>query len=76
MKIMKRAQEFSEKKLRASLKKAGAVPKAAKAAVDAVRAKIRKRTLKTTADIRRTVAGVLRKLDPRAHKRYMHPRKK
>jgi hypothetical protein len=70
-KIIKKTQNFSEKKLRASLKKAHAVPKAVAGAVVAVKNKLHNGTIKTSADIRRTVAGVLKRLDPRALKKYM-----
>ncbi|MEW6036137.1 MAG: hypothetical protein AB1529_05980 [Candidatus Micrarchaeota archaeon] len=75
-KILKKAQAFSEKKLRASLKRAHAVPKAAKASVVAVKDRLHKGLIKSTSDVRRTVGNVLKKLDPRALKSYMKFRKK
>ncbi len=76
-KILKRAEKFSEKKLRGSLKRVKAVPKATKAAVDAVRKKVNSGVKElSSVDIRKTVAGVLRKLDPRALKKYMSFKKK
>jgi transcriptional regulator NrdR family protein len=77
VKIIKKAEKFSEKKLRASLKRVRAVPKATKAAISAVRKRIRSgiKTM-TTTDIRVIVVGALRKLDPRALKRYLGFHKK
>jgi transcriptional regulator NrdR family protein len=77
VKIIKKAEKFSEKKLRASLKKVRAVPRATKAAVEAVKKRMRGIKSMTTADIKKIVSGVLRKLDPRALKRYasFHKRK-
>ena len=77
VKIIKKAEKFSEKKLRASLRMAHAVPKATQAAVGAVKKKVRS-GIKTmsTADIRGIVVSVLRKLDPRALKRYARFHKK
>ena len=69
MKIIKKAQEFSEKKLKSSLKKVHAVPKAVKAAVSTVKKRLHKGM--TTEEIKKTVSGVLRKLDPRAWKKYV-----
>jgi uncharacterized protein YpuA (DUF1002 family) len=76
MKILKKAQEFSEKKLRWSLKKAGAVPKAMASAVGSVKTKLKKGAIKTTSDIRRVAGSVLKKLDPRAWKKYMKFKKR
>lgn len=72
VRIIKKAEKFSEKKLRTSLKLVHAMPKATKAAVTAVKKKVRSgiRTM-TTADIRKIVAANLRKLDPRALKKYL-----
>ena len=77
VKIIKNAEKFSEKKLRASLKRVHAVPKATKAAVDAVKKRIHSgiKTM-TSTDIRKIVVGVLRKLDPRALNRYLGFHKK
>lgn len=75
-KIVKKAEKFSEKKLRASLRKVKALPKATKAAVEAVRKKVSGVKSVTSADIRRTVAAVLKKLDPHAHKKYTAFKKK
>ncbi len=75
-KILKKAERFSEKKLRASLKKVRAVPKATKAAVEAVKMKVGKAETLTTAEIKRIVSGVLRRLDPRALKKYVSFKKK
>ncbi len=76
-KITKKPQNFSEKKLRTSLKKVRAAPKATNAAVAAVKKKVNSgiKAL-STVDIRKTVAGVLKKLDPRALKKYMSFKKK
>lgn len=77
VKIIKKAEKFSEKKLRASLKRVHAMPKATKAAVEAVKKRLHSgiKTM-TTTDIKKTVAGVLRKLDPRALKSYIRFHKK
>jgi transcriptional regulator NrdR family protein len=76
-KIVKKAERFSEKKLRASLKKVRALPKATKAAVDSVKKKVNSGAKAvSTVDIRKTVVSVLRKLDPGALKKYMGFKKK
>ena len=76
-KILKKAERFSEKKLRGSLKKVKALPKATKAAVDSVKKKVNSGVKElSTADIRKSVVSVLRKLDPRALKRYASFKKK
>ena len=74
IKIRKKEEVFSEKKLRASLKKAGAIPKAIKAAIEAVKKRLKKGM--STADIRRIVNNVLKKLDPKALKKYTLFKKK
>ncbi len=75
-KILKKAEKFSEKKLRGSLKRVKAVPKATKAAVEAVKKRVGTVESLTTAEIRKIVSGVLRKLDPRALKKYLSFKKK
>ncbi len=76
-KIIKKVEKFSEKKLRASLKKVHAVPKATKVAVDAVKKKVGSGVKAVeTADIRKIVSGVLKKLDPKALKKYLSFHKK
>jgi len=74
IRIIKKAENFSEKKLRASLKRIHAMPKATAAAVGAVKKKLHNNM--TTLDIRKTVTGVLKMLDPKAMKRYLAFKKK
>jgi transcriptional regulator NrdR family protein len=74
IKIIKKTENFSEQKLRASLKRVGAIPKATKEAVAAVRKKLRNGM--STLDIRKIVTAVLKKHDKRAHKKYLSFHKK
>jgi len=72
--IIKKAEKFSEKKLRGSLKHVKASPKAIKAAVSAVKKKLHDNM--TTNEIRKIISGVLKKFDPRALKKYVKFRRK
>jgi hypothetical protein len=74
IRIIKKAENFSEKKLRASLKRIHAMPKATIAAIGAVKKRLHNNM--TTLDIRKTVTGVLKKLDPKALKKYLSSKKK
>ncbi|MFH2106038.1 MAG: hypothetical protein ABII22_02160 [Candidatus Micrarchaeota archaeon] len=74
-KLVKRGDSFKEAKLRASLNRAGVLPKQSGEIVVLVKKYVAKESRPTTLGVRKIVEVYLKKENPKAHKKY-HVHKK
>ncbi len=72
IKLVKRGDTYKPAKLKASIRKAGASPKI----VNAVMKKVRVRNRMSTLSLRKQVTKLLRKLAPKAAKKYAKRKKR